>query len=49
MFIPSEAFSEMPPALVSVLSNGLVLGGILAVTTEKILDRKTIKANKRSK
>lgn len=43
MFIPSEAFSNMPPVLVSVLSNGLVLGAIVAVVTEKLLYRKTYK------
>lgn len=47
MFIPSEAFSEMPPALVSVLSNGLVLGGILAVTTDRLLNRRTRKQQER--
>lgn len=41
MFIPAEAFSEMSPTLVSVVSNGLVLGGILAVVTERLLTRKT--------
>jgi len=39
MFIPSQAFSEMSPALVSVLSNGLVLGAMVAVVTEKVLAR----------
>lgn len=39
MFIPPEAFSEMPPILVSILSNGLVFGALIAVTVETILTR----------
>ncbi|MFD2208198.1 purine/pyrimidine permease [Virgibacillus halophilus] len=37
MFIPSDAFSDMPPTLASILSNGLVFGAIVAVVTETIL------------
>src|SRR5699024_5219107 len=40
MFIPSEAFSAMPPTLVSILSNGLVFGAIVAVVTEAVVTRK---------
>ncbi|WP_106495731.1 purine/pyrimidine permease [Lentibacillus sp. Marseille-P4043] len=39
MFIPSQAFSAMPPTLVSVLSNGLVFGAIIAVITEAVLTK----------
>src|SRR5699024_2562855 len=39
MFIPSEAFSAMPPTVVSVLSNGLVFGSLIAIIAESILTR----------
>lgn len=35
--VPAEAFSEMSPTLVSLLSNRLILGGVLAVITEQLL------------
>ncbi len=40
MFIPSEAFAEMSPVLVSILSNGLVFGALVAIVVETILTRK---------
>lgn len=46
MFIPSDAFSTMPPTLVSILSNGLVFGALVAIVTEAILTRKA-KGDKR--
>lgn len=48
MFIPSEAFSAMPPTLASILSNGLVFGAIVAVITETILNRRRKRTKKKS-
>ncbi|WP_174615133.1 purine/pyrimidine permease [Virgibacillus ihumii] len=39
MFIPSEAFAEMPPVLVSILSNGLVFGSVIAIILETLVSR----------
>ncbi|MET3575918.1 purine/pyrimidine permease [Bhargavaea ullalensis] len=39
MFIPTDAFASMSPVLTSVLSNGLVLGAIIAVAAERVLLR----------
>lgn len=49
MFIPSEAFSSMPPTLVSILSNGLVFGAVVAVVTEAILTKKEKRVKEESK
>lgn len=49
MFIPSEAFSSMPPTLVSILSNGLVFGAVVAVVTEAILTKKEKRMKEESK
>lgn len=38
MFIPSSAFAEMSPLLVSILSNGLVFGALIAIIVETILN-----------
>jgi xanthine/uracil permease len=35
MFVPGEAFSNVPPALVSVLNNGLILGTLTAVIADQ--------------
>ena len=40
MFIPNEAFSDMPPVFVSILSNGLVFGAIIAIIIEAIVNQK---------
>ena len=40
MFIPPEAFSNMSPTLVSILSNGLVFGALIAVIVETVLTKK---------
>ncbi|MEN1966698.1 purine/pyrimidine permease [Lentibacillus sp. N15] len=48
MFIPSDAFATMPPTLVSILSNGLVFGAIIAVITEVILTRNVKRTNGKS-
>jgi len=39
MFIPPEAFEGMPPTIASILSNGLVLGSIIAVIVEALLTK----------
>ncbi|WP_077325042.1 purine/pyrimidine permease [Virgibacillus siamensis] len=39
MFIPSEAFAGISPLLVSILSNGLVFGALIAIIVETILNR----------
>jgi xanthine/uracil permease len=36
MFVPGEAFKEVPPALVSILNNGLILGTIMAVMIDQL-------------
>lgn len=36
MFVPTEAYSAMPPVLASILSNGLVLGTIIILVMEII-------------
>lgn len=43
MFIPGEAFRNIPPVLVSILSNGLILGTLIAVA----LDQFTLHQKKR--
>lgn len=35
MFIPGEAFRNIPPVLVSILNNGLILGTLLAVAVDR--------------
>ncbi|MEH7885247.1 purine/pyrimidine permease [Bacillus sp. JJ1609] len=35
MFVPGEAFRDVPPALVSLLNNGLILGTMIAVVTDQ--------------
>ncbi|MGG2066946.1 purine/pyrimidine permease [Bacillus sp. S14(2024)] len=43
MFIPAKAFATISPMLVSILSNGLVFGVIIAVVAENIITRKKVK------
>lgn len=45
MFVPGEAFSDVPPALVSLLNNGLILGTLIAV----LIDQFTLSKEKRKK
>lgn len=40
MFIPPEAFKNIPPIMTSILNNGLILGSITAILTEQLLYRK---------
>ncbi|CAM3789316.1 purine/pyrimidine permease [Mesobacillus thioparans] len=35
MFVPAAAFSSVPPVLVSILNNGLILGTLIAVVTDQ--------------
>jgi xanthine/uracil permease len=35
MFVPAEAFSHVPPIMVSILNNGLILGTLIAVITDQ--------------
>lgn len=35
MFIPGEAFRNIPPVLVSILNNGLILGTLIAVAVDQ--------------
>lgn len=35
MFIPGEAFRNIPPVLVSILTNGLILGTLIAVVVDQ--------------
>ena len=49
MFIPAEAFSDMPPVFVSILSNGLVFGSILAIIIEAIVTREKTVENFKTK
>ncbi|MBS8264156.1 purine permease [Mesobacillus boroniphilus] len=35
MFIPGEAFRNIPPVLVSILNNGLILGTLIAVVADQ--------------
>ncbi|MBC6971682.1 purine/pyrimidine permease [Bacillus sp. Xin] len=39
MFVPSQAFSTLPPFLASFLSNGLVLGSVMAILLEVLFSR----------
>ncbi len=39
MFVPSEAFADVPPILTSILNNGLVLGTLVAVLIEQTVSR----------
>ncbi|EEM03016.1 MULTISPECIES: purine/pyrimidine permease [Bacillus] len=39
MFVPPQAFSTLPPFLASFLSNGLVLGSIMAILLEVLFSR----------
>ncbi|MCR8859761.1 purine/pyrimidine permease [Bacillus pseudomycoides] len=39
MFVPPQAFSTLPPFLASFLSNGLVLGSIMAIFLEVLFSR----------
>lgn len=43
MFIPAQAFSALPPSLASFLSNGLVLGSVMAIVLEIIFSRSKAK------
>lgn len=35
MFLPGEAFRNVPPVLVSILNNGLILGTVIAVVSDQ--------------
>ena len=39
MFVPPQAFSTLPPFLASFLSNGLVLGSVMAILLEVLFSR----------
>ncbi|WP_017153629.1 purine/pyrimidine permease [Bacillus bingmayongensis] len=39
MFVPPQAFSTLPPFLASFLSNGLVLGSVMAILLEILFSR----------
>ncbi len=39
MFVPSEAFKDMPPVLTSILNNGLILGTVVAIVIEQFVSR----------
>ncbi|SDZ19734.1 purine/pyrimidine permease [Bacillus sp. 166amftsu] len=39
MFVPPQAFSSLPPFLASFLSNGLVLGSVMAILLEVLFSR----------
>ncbi|EEL48311.1 MULTISPECIES: purine/pyrimidine permease [Bacillus cereus group] len=39
MFVPPQAFSTLPPFLASFLSNGLVLGSVMAILLEMLFSR----------
>lgn len=43
MFVPSEAYAGLPPALTSVISNGLIVGSLIAI----VLDQWTKQGAKR--
>ncbi|PEC60408.1 purine permease [Bacillus wiedmannii] len=43
MFVPAGAFSTLPPFLASFLSNGLVLGSVMAILLEILFSRSTEK------
>ncbi|KEK25563.1 purine/pyrimidine permease [Bacillus gaemokensis] len=43
MFVPPGAFSTLPPFLASFLSNGLVLGSVMAILLEVLFSRSTEK------
>lgn len=44
MFVPGEAFKDVPPALVSILNNGLILGTVIAVMIDQLtIGRQRIK------
>ncbi len=43
MFVPAGAYSTLPPFLASFLSNGLVLGAVMAILLEILFSRSTIK------
>ena len=46
MFLPATAFKGMPPALVSLLSNGLIVGTFIAVLMDRINPSMTAPAPK---
>lgn len=39
MFVPAGAYSTLPPFLASFLSNGLVLGSVMAILLEILFSR----------
>ncbi|MFF1289122.1 purine/pyrimidine permease [Bacillus thuringiensis] len=43
MFVPAGAYSTLPPFLASFLSNGLVLGSVMAILLEILFSRSTAK------
>ncbi|HDR6258100.1 TPA: purine/pyrimidine permease [Bacillus cereus] len=43
MFVPAEAYSTLPPFLASFLSNGLVLGSVMAILLEILFSRSAAK------
>ncbi|WP_449539789.1 purine/pyrimidine permease [Ferdinandcohnia sp. Marseille-Q9671] len=48
MFVPSDAFKNVPPILTSILNNGLVLGTVVAIIIEQTLVRIGGKKTKRT-
>ncbi|ASK61186.1 xanthine permease [Virgibacillus phasianinus] len=44
MFVPQEAWSGFPSTLTSILDNGLVVGVLLCIILEQIMNRKSDKA-----
>ncbi|MFP3670243.1 purine/pyrimidine permease, partial [Priestia sp. SIMBA_032] len=42
-FFPAGAYSTLPPFLASFLSNGLVLGSVMAILLEILFSRSTAK------
>ncbi|WP_438823847.1 purine/pyrimidine permease [Bacillus sp. JJ1566] len=48
MFVPSDAFKDVPPILTSILNNGLVLGTVVAILTEQTVERLGSKKKERA-
>ncbi|WP_010282983.1 purine/pyrimidine permease [Bacillus timonensis] len=48
MFVPSEAFKNVPPILTSILNNGLVLGTVVAILIEQTISKLSSKKKERA-
>lgn len=48
MFVPSDAFKDVPPILTSILNNGLVLGTVVAILIEQTISRLGSKKKERA-